>query len=66
MDPRFAGSILTGVDGFFSERKNSEYDFIRKGSKDVCLVKEPQAEIRASGQNLSDFLRSMSEEMLMI
>ena len=31
--PRLAGSIPAGVDGFFSERKNPEYDFLRKGSK---------------------------------
>ena len=33
LDPGFAGSNPTGVDGFFSERKNPEYDFLRKGSK---------------------------------
>ena len=33
LDPRFAGSILAGVDGFFSESKNPEYDFLQKGSK---------------------------------
>ena len=54
----------------FSERKNPEYDFLRKGSKAVEVVnlrhpKEPQAEIRASEQNLSDFSRSMSEATLM-
>ena len=40
----------------FSERKNPEYDFLRKGSKamgpthviDLWHVKEPQAKIRAS------------------
>ena len=40
----------------FSERKNPEYDFLRKGSK---------AEIRDSEQNLSDFSRSMPEAKLM-
>ena len=56
-----------GVDGFFSERKNPEYDFLRKESKAVGLrhLKEPQAEIRASEQNLSDSSRSMSEATLM-
>ena len=56
----------------FSERKNPEYDFLRKGSKsrgprvvDLRHVKEPQAEIRASEQNLSDSSRSMSEATLM-
>ena len=45
-----------------SERQNPEYDFLRKGSKavrpfvvDLRYVKEPQAEIRASEKNLSDF-----------
>ena len=27
------GSILAGIYGFFSERKNPEYDILRKGSK---------------------------------
>ena len=53
----------------FSERKNPEYDFLRKGSKAVgpvsWNVKEPQAEIRVSEQNLSAFSRSMSEATLM-
>ena len=45
----------------FSEHKNPEYDFLRKESKAVGLlhVKEPQAEIRASEQNLLDFSRSL-------
>ena len=34
LDPRFAGLIPAGVDGF-SERKNPEYDFHRKDSKAV-------------------------------
>ena len=38
LDPRFAGSIPAGVDGFFSERKNPEYDFLRKGNKAVDPV----------------------------
>ena len=82
LDQRFAGSIPAGVNGFFSERKSPEYDFLRKGSiiqfetfqtlisrgsrvVDLWHVKEPQAEIRASEQNLSDFSCSMSEAMLM-
>ena len=60
-------------DGFFSERKNPEYDFLRKGSKAKPWVpcrrfttrKEPQAEIRASEQNLSDFSCSMLKATLM-
>ena len=72
LDPRFAGSIPAGVDEFFqsvkilsmtfpSERKQS------RGTRVVDLrhVKDPQAEIRASEQNLSDFSRSMSEATLM-
>ena len=38
LDPRFAGSIPAGVDGFFSERKNPEYEFLRKGNKAVGPV----------------------------
>ena len=51
----------------FFERKNPEYDFLRNGSAAVDLrhVKEPQAEIRASEQNLSDFPRSLWKAMLM-
>ena len=66
LEPRFAGSIPVGVDGFFSERKNPEYDFLRKGSVvDLRHVKEPQVEIRASEQNLSDFSPCMSEASLL-
>ena len=32
------GSNSAGVDGFFSERKNPEYDFLQKGSKAVGPV----------------------------
>ena len=50
--------------GIFSERKNPEYEFLRKGSNAMgpvsqIYVKEHQAEIRASQQNLSDFSRSL-------
>ena len=31
LDPRFTGSNPAGVDGFFSQRKNPEYDFLLKG-----------------------------------
>ena len=49
---------------YFLERKNHEYDLLRKGSTAVGLVdlwhvKESQAEIRASEQNLSDFSSSL-------
>ena len=35
LDPRFTGSIPAGVNRFFSERKNPEYDFLQKESKAV-------------------------------
>ena len=38
LDPRFAGSDSARLDGFFSERKNPEYGFFRKGSKAVGPV----------------------------
>ena len=38
LNPRFADSNSAGVDGFFSERKNPEYDFLRKGSNVVGPV----------------------------
>ena len=38
LDPRFSGSIPAGVSGFFSECKNHESDFLRKGSKAVGPV----------------------------
>ena len=47
----------------FSERKNPDYNFFGREVKpwvvDLRHVKEPQAEIRASEQNLSDFSRSI-------
>ena len=47
----------------FLEHKNPEYDILRKGSGsrvlDLWQVKEPQAEIRAPEQNLSDLLHSL-------
>ena len=64
--------VLRGFDPgrgrwIFPECKN-----VWKGSKavgprvvDLRHVKEPQAEIRVSEQNLSDFSRSMSEATLM-
>ena len=33
LDPRFADSNPAGVDGFFSERKNPEYDFFGREVK---------------------------------
>ena len=36
-DPRFAGSNPAGVDGFFSEHKNSEYDFFGREVKPWVL-----------------------------
>ena len=46
----------------WTKRKYPKYGFLGKGSKavvDLRYVKEPQAEIRASEQNLSDFSRSL-------
>ena len=40
LELRFAGSIPAGVDGFFSGRKNPEYDFLRKGSKSVSAMSQ--------------------------
>ena len=71
LDPRFAGSIPPGVDGFFQSviilSMTSFGREVKAGSRDVDLrqVKEPQAEIRTFEQNLSDFSRSMSEATLM-
>ena len=69
LDSRFAGSIPAGVDGFFQSVKILS-SFGREVKPwvpfvDLRHVKEPQAEIRASEQNLSDFPRSMSEATLM-
>ena len=38
LDPKFTGSNPAGVDGFFSDRKNPDYDFLRKESKAVGPV----------------------------
>ena len=38
LDPRFAGSKPARVNGFFLERKNPEYAFLRKGCKAVDPV----------------------------
>ena len=71
LDPRFVGSIPAGVDGFFQSAKNlSMTSFGREVKPWVpCRRftprKEPQTEISASEQNLSDFSRSMSESTLM-
>ena len=66
LDLRFVGSNPVGIDEFFQNVKNLEYDYLRKGSKglgsrviDLRHVKEPQAEIRDSEQNLSHFSRSL-------
>ena len=72
LDPRFAGSNPAEVDGFFSERKNlSKTSFGREVKpwvpcRKLRQVKEPQAEIRASEPNLSDFSRSLQKATLMI
>ena len=52
-----------------SERKNPEYDFVQKGSKtmvshvDLRHIKQPQAEIRASEQNLSLTVESEANDL---
>ena len=51
LDPRFAGSNPATVDGFSSERKNPEYDFLRKGSKAVGLGHRFTARKRTSSRN---------------
>ena len=38
LDPRYAGSNPAGVDEFLSERKNPEYDLLRKGREAVGPV----------------------------
>ena len=61
----------TGVDGFSQSVKILSMTSFRREVKpwvsviDLWHIKEPQAEIRASEQNLSVFSRSMSEATLM-
>ena len=68
LDPRFAGSIPTGVDGFFqSVIILSMTSFGREikpwvPCRRYTARNKPQAEIRASEQNLSVFSLSTSEE----
>ena len=57
LDPKFAGSNPTGVDGFFSERKNPEYDFLRKGNKAVG----PVSYIYGTQKNLKTKLEPLSK-----
>ena len=65
LDPRFAGSNPGRNDGlFYSVKILSMTSFgreVKRGSRVVDLrhVKKPQVEIRASGQNLSAFSRSL-------
>ena len=65
LDPRFACSILAVVDGFFESVKIlrmtsfGREEIHGSGVVDLLLVKEPQAEIRASEQNLWHFSRSL-------
>ena len=72
LDSRFAGSIPAVVDAFFFQSvkilsMTSLGREVKPWSRVVDLrhVKEPEAEIRASEQNLSNFSRSMSEATLM-
>ena len=68
-----SGSEVRGFDpgrghGFFQSLKIlSMTSFGREVSRvvDLRYVKEPQADIRTSEQNLSNFSRSMSEATLM-
>ena len=61
LDPRFAGSNPAGVNGFFQSVKILSVTSFRREIKpwvrivDLRHVKEPQAKIRASEQNFSDF-----------
>ena len=54
-DPRFAGSILAGFDGFFQSVKivsrTSFGSEVKPWVVDLRHVKDPQAEIRAAEQN---------------
>ena len=63
LDPGFAGSIPAGVDWFFQSvkilRMTSFGREVKPWAVDLRHVKEPQAEIRASEQNLSDFSCSL-------
>ena len=61
LDPRFADSIPAGVDGFFQSVKILSMTSFGREVKPRVRVKEPQAEIGASEQNLSEFSRSMSK-----
>ena len=66
-----SGSEVCRFDGFFQSVKILSMTSFRREVKMWVLccrfthVKEPQAEIRASEQNLLDFSHSMSEAMLM-
>ena len=66
-----SGPKVRRFDGFFQSVKILSMTSFRReanrGSRVVNLwhIKEPQAEIRASEQNLSDFSRSMMEAMML-
>ena len=68
LDPRFVGSNSVGLYGFLQSVKILSMTFFGREVKpsvpchSLRHVKEPQAEIRASEQNLSIFPRSTSEE----
>ena len=66
LDPKLVGSNPAGVDEFFQSVKilsmtsfGRQVKTVGPVSLDLRHVKEPQAEIRASEQNLSDFSRSL-------
>ena len=51
LDPRIAGSNPAGVDEFFSESKNLEYDFLRKRVKSWVPRRKFRVRIRTSSRN---------------
>ena len=65
LDPKFTGSNSAGVSVFFQSVKflgmTSFGREVKPGARVVDLrhIKEPQAEIRASEQNMSDFSLSL-------
>ena len=71
LDPRFAGLNPAEIDGFFQRVKILSMTSFGREIKpwvpcqSFTHVKDPQAEIRASEKNLSDFSRSLQKAMLM-
>ena len=71
LDPRFGGSHPAGVDRYFQRLKILSMTSFGREVKPCVPCRrftareKPQAETRASEQNLSAFSRSMSEATLM-